>query len=296
MMSIRSSIRNIIPSYRVLRGLDKVLDNRFRMDLKIGRHLLGPKMALDLNATPAQFNAMLNDVAKTWKHLGETEPHWSVLTDDRFKQDQINQSQEEFYATGKNDIALIRSFFERNGEDLGAVGTVVELGCGVGRVTSHLASLFPKVIGIDISSAHLKVAGAYFQDKGLKNAETLLLERPEDIRKLSGYDLFFSAIALQHNPPPIIDLLLREILAVAHPGGYVLFQVPTYSSNYSFDIKSYSSWKHTEMEMHPLPQRRIFKLLHEADFELIEVHEDGMTGYAMFSSHTFFARKRSAIE
>jgi len=257
----------------------------------VGRHLHGPRMQLDLNLSPAQLNALLHEVATTWSNLGETEPHWSVITNPKFKREQISQSEAEFYATGALELRTLQAYFDRNGEDLSSVKTVVELGCGVGRITSHLASSFPNVVGLDVSGAHLKIARSYCERNGIGNVEFVQLAEVGTISILPDFDLFFTIISLQHSPPPIIHILLKQIMARARPGAYLLFQVPTYREGYTFNIADYSKQQHTEMEMHPLPQRCIFQLLKENDFDLIEVQEDNMPGDVTFASHTFFARK-----
>ena len=50
-------------------------------------------------------------------------------------------------------------------------GTAVELGCGVGRVTRHLATRFAVTIGYDISRPHLERAQRYFEAENVRNAE-----------------------------------------------------------------------------------------------------------------------------
>ncbi|WP_112661769.1 class I SAM-dependent methyltransferase [Microvirga flavescens] len=259
--------------------------------VRVGRHLYGPGMKLDLDILPAQRDQMLAEVAATWGQFGETEPHWSVVTDEKFKQEHIQESEDEFYATAVLELRMIRTYFERNGEDIGAIKTVLELGCGVGRVTSQLAAAFPEVIGADVSAAHLAIAQRYFEKKGLGNARFVRLAHVDDVEKLPGFDLFYSAIALQHSPPPIIDALLERVMAKANPGGYLLFQIPTYREGYAFNFADYSKNTHRDMEMHLLPQRRVYELMRKYNFNLIEVQEDNMPNDTAFASHTFFARR-----
>lgn len=259
--------------------------------VRVGRHLYGPRMNMDLNITPAQLDQMLAEVASTWGQFGETEPHWSVVTDDKFKQEHIKNSEDEFYQTAVLELRMIRTYFERNGEDMSSIKTAVELGCGVGRVTAQLARAFPTVIGVDVSAAHLAIAKRYFDKKGIANAAFVRLARVDDIDALPAFDFFYSAIALQHSPPPIIDALLRRVMERTNPGGYLLFQIPTYREGYAFNFADYSKNAHRDMEMHPLPQRRVFELMRRHEFNLIEVQEDNMPNDTAFASHTFFARR-----
>ena len=46
-----------------------------------------------------------------------------------------------------------------------------------------------------------------------------------DLDTLPEFDLFFSMIVLQHNPPPLIALMLEKIAARLRPGGVAVFAV-----------------------------------------------------------------------
>lgn len=50
----------------------------------------------------------------------------------------------------------------------------VELGCGVGRVTVPLAKRFVQAIGLDISSAHLRVAQEHARAIGIQTSRSLI--------------------------------------------------------------------------------------------------------------------------
>jgi 2-polyprenyl-3-methyl-5-hydroxy-6-metoxy-1,4-benzoquinol methylase len=181
------------------------------------------------------------------------------------------------------------------------VHTLLEVGCGVGRMTGHFARRFDRVIAIDVSERHLAHARERIAALGLSNVEYVHVRRIEDFESLPGCDLLFSEIVLHHNPPPVALAILRHLVQKVSPGGFCLFQTATYIANYRFDPEAYlartaRSLKHAargeHMEMHPIPQREIFRTLNEAGIDLIEVHEDTAGGIAECLSHTFFGRKR----
>ena len=116
----------------------------------------------------------------------------------------------------------------------------------------------------------------------------------DEIRKLERVDLVYSIMVLQHNPPPVIRLIVREFLRALNPGGVAYFQVPTYMAGYGFSAEAYLAEEDDaqEMEMHPFPQRVVFALAREEGCEPIEVFEDGWTGYRPQElSNTFVIRK-----
>ncbi len=112
-------------------------------------------------------------------------------------------------------------------------------------------------------------------------------------QSLPVFDAFVSVIVLQHNPPPLIDWLLRTILRNLRPGGIAYFQVPTYRVNYSFKIKDYLNHALPigNMEMHVLPQYRVFEILHRNGCRVLECREDGWTGMDDMISNSIVAVK-----
>ena len=105
-------------------------------------------------------------------------------------------------------------------------------------------------------------------------------------------------IVLQHNPPPIIRLIVGEFLRALKPGGVAFFQVPTYRAGYRFSLEAYlrnEAARHEMMEMHVLPQRVIFDVARQEGGQVLEVIEDGMTGMRSKEvSNTFLIRKVGA--
>lgn len=117
----------------------------------------------------------------------------------------------------------------------------------------------------------------------------------DEMVNLERVDLVYSLIVLQHNPPPVIRLIVRAFLKALNPGGVAYFQVPTYRVGYRSSPGEYlenEAKKHVMMEMHVLPQRVIFQTAREEGCELVEVLEDGSTGLRFGEvSNTFLIRK-----
>ena len=113
----------------------------------------------------------------------------------------------------------------------------MELGCGTGRVTAHLATVFSKVYGCDISKPHLQIAEENL--KKLNNIEFMKILTPDQLLIIDKVNVVFSMIVLQYNAPPLIYKYIENILKVLKPGGIAFFQVPTYKKNYNFSINRY---------------------------------------------------------
>jgi SAM-dependent methyltransferase len=259
----------------------------------IGRLKFAPAIDVALEVDRATEDRLLARTGQVWKRLGEQDPHWSVLTWDRFRKDVFGSLAEvEFYRTGASDFAAVEAVFGRTGQDFGAVRSVVELGCGAGRVTEHFARAGRSVVAFDISEPHLALARARLAEQGLSNVEFVRLAQVDDIRAAAKADLVYTVIVLQHNPPPVQYRLLSALMDAVAPGGYIYFQVPTYMFGYRFEAAAYQPQAET-MEMHCVPMDAVLALLRRHAVDLLDVFQDDSAGSGEIVSHTFFARKRA---
>ncbi len=256
--------------------------------------LAWPPMSVEVDVSNDVLEKMLKHIEANWQILGETEPHWSVLTQDVYKASNVSGNVESFYGTGNRSLLKFKTAAERCGAALPSDGVCFELGCGVGRVTLALSKAFAKVIGGDISQAHLRIAQETITNLGHDNVEYVHLGTIGALSRLPNFDGFFSLIVLQHNPPPVMKLLLSIILRKLNRGGLAYFQVPTYQLNYSFNSEAYMSKLATNgaMEVHILPQTEVFRIIREADCEVLEVREDDSTRSPHVISNAFLTRKR----
>jgi 2-polyprenyl-3-methyl-5-hydroxy-6-metoxy-1,4-benzoquinol methylase len=248
---------------------------------------------VDVEISDEHFHRLIRHIQTAWEALGTEKPHWSVLTNPKFLPDNIETSLSEFYGTGERSIQLLHKAAARAGRGLPATGTCFELGCGVGRVTAPLAGRFKHVIACDISHPHLQLASKHLRSEGATNVSFLQLKSLETLENLEPFDVFYSVIVLQHNPPPLIYRLLRLILGKVRMGGYAYFQVPVSRPDYRFSIADYLKAVETgkgAMEMHILPQVYLFRVLDEHGFRILDLQRDGCTGPA-YQSVTTFAEK-----
>jgi len=129
---------------------------------------------------------------------------------------------EQFWATGPG---VVDGVLELLGHELRADDDVVELGCGLGRLTRVLASRTSSVRALDVSGEMVRRAGEL--NEGLEDVEWLVC----DGRSLTGVadasvDVFFSHVVFQHLPDPAITYdYIRDVGRVLRPGGWAGFQV-----------------------------------------------------------------------
>ncbi|MCG2968699.1 class I SAM-dependent methyltransferase, partial [Escherichia coli] len=79
--------------------------------------------------------------------------YWAVLTEDEFKSKQLTKKHlQTFFATGRADIANLRAKIKSLIPGFSTpTESVIDFGCGVGRLLIPLAEQAKNAIGIDIS-------------------------------------------------------------------------------------------------------------------------------------------------
>ncbi|CDZ77159.1 biotin biosynthesis protein BioC [Legionella massiliensis] len=249
---------------------------------------------IEIKVTAETLQECLEKIKQTWSAFGQERPFWSVITSSDFLPENIDKKAELFWQSGKTEWQVIKTIAERHNFAITPSLTAVEFGCGVGRVTTEMAQHLKTVHGYDISANHLSIAAERAKSLGLTNLVLHELMSAKDLlQKLTSCDLFYSCLVFQHNPPPIINELVKLALDSLNPGGLAIFQVPTYISGYSFKARAWiDGSNHADMGMHPIPQHRIFEIAKNLNCEILEVREDNCTGdLTRFISNTFVIRK-----
>ena len=118
------------------------------------------------------------------------------------------------------DRGMIDAFVTHVAE--GSARSVVDAGCGSGRMTRLLASLGVDVSGIDMSPGMIDVARRTYPELSFGVAE--LADLPYTDGQLGGVFAWYSII---HSPPKDLPRIFAEFFRVLVPGGHALlsFQV-----------------------------------------------------------------------
>lgn len=254
----------------------------------------GPRMQVELTDDMAIMDELFAKTIAQWQQLGETEPYWSVLTSDRYFIDTFHQSRDAFFATGESEVKAFEATVARSGLSLNSNARCLELGCGVGRVTAALSKRFHEVVAVDVSEAHLDIAKIELAKFQLENViHYLHFSQLAQIQKIGKFDVIYSKIVLQHNPPPVIYYLIKAMLDSLKPGGIAMIQLPVYKAGYSFNAFNYLNKEQSDlMDMHYLPHEHLFKLLYEAGCIIHELREDDAIGISVTSvSNSFLVSK-----
>jgi SAM-dependent methyltransferase len=253
-----------------------------------------PPERIEATATEADLAALLARTGRAWAAMGEAEPHWSVVSDDRFRPERMAENANAFAATGEASCRLLLGLLARHGAAPADLPRCLEFGCGVGRVTIPLARAFARVTGCDISPAHLALARRAGEEAGLPNL-SWWQAGPEAPMPDGPWDLWFSMLVLQHNPPPVSRHILARAFAGLAPGGLAVFQVVTHIRGYAFRAADHLAAPETlSMEMHALPQAEVFALAAAAGLQVLEVRDDSHASTRQpgrYGSHCFVLRR-----
>lgn len=150
-----------------------------------------------------------------WNRAAEENPHWYVSSYGRYDAD---RNLDEFWASGStiwSDIKRVIGYTPESSD------TVVEIGCGVGRLTRVIAPEVGRVMALDISEKMLAIARqANLPNVDFRVAQGFALPGiPDKSVNLSlGYCVF------QHLPSlTALKSYLSEMHRVTKPGGTIAF-------------------------------------------------------------------------
>jgi SAM-dependent methyltransferase len=151
--------------------------------------------------------------------------------DDRAREDALffvdndlaygSPDEERFWARGTQ---VVDEICELLGCELEASDRVVEIGCGVGRLTRELAGRTAHVDALDVSEQMLELARSY--NPGLENVRWLQGDGESLAVDDASANVCFSHVVFQHIPDPAITLgYVREMGRVLADGGWAAFQI-----------------------------------------------------------------------
>ncbi|MCE7006318.1 class I SAM-dependent methyltransferase [Kibdelosporangium philippinense] len=205
----------------------------------------------------------------------------SYLTDTRNSYDVVASAYAEMI-DGKLDEmpfdrAVLAVFAER------VRGTVADIGCGPGRLTTHLASLGLDVFGIDLSPGMVDVARRSYPDLRFEVGSMTALDLPDG--KLGGIVSWYSII---HMPLDVQPTIFAEFFRVLEPGGELVL---AYKAGDEKRHLSHAYGHDLSLDVYWMPTDRVAFLAKQAGFVEVarldraaDVDEKGPQGY-------FLARK-----
>jgi len=157
-----------------------------------------------------------------WDVLAKLDPLWTVLSDPKKKFHGWNP--EEFFSTGDLEAQRVLTICESHGLTI-TFDTLLDFGCGVGRMTRAFSRFFGSCTGIDVSETMVNLARNYSAERPncrFVASQSAVLPFPD-----ASFDMVFSVLVLQHLPTKHMILnFIGEFIRVVRASGIVVFQVP----------------------------------------------------------------------
>lgn len=195
------------------------------------------------------------------------------------------EARERFFAYGHSQIqALTDTLREQFGFEVDG-RTVLDYGCGVGRVVIPLAPRCEHIYGVDIKGDMLRAAERYAAEENVTNAEWLLVDRLPEL--YGRYDLVLSHWVFQHIPSREGEIVFRDLVRGLRPGGAGALHVTVRPRLELSDLANGFDFWYQLMNSYSLG--RLGRLL--ADEGVDEWHVRWLGGTGNYPSATIFFRK-----
>jgi len=156
-----------------------------------------------------------------WDRLGRDNALGAILTKDGRV---AEWTLEEFLATGRADADKFAADLQRIAPSARRE-SLLDFGCGVGRVTRGLAAHFRTVVGMDVARSMIERARELHA--GCPGC-SFVINRSTRLRTIADgrFDVVYCRLVLQHIRPVLVRQYIPELVRVLAPGGVLMFQLP----------------------------------------------------------------------
>lgn len=238
---------------------------------------------------------------REWRSWGKADPLWSVASwPGRQAGGASPWTPEDFINLGVSDFGDIRAHWDHFGLQ---PGTCVEIGCGAGRMTKPLLSVFDRVIALDVSDDQILTARRLLGPLASR-VEFHRVDDPAIPRADVSCQAMFSCHVFQHfSSFSGIRRYLQEAHRVLAPGSTICFHLPVPGAHrgsqltgYGLAIRNVAATVRRLvgnlriMEYHQYSPTRVFDALEAIGFRDAELRIFEMTSNG--DAHSFFFARR----
>ncbi len=174
--------------------------------------------------SPASVRAALDKAAPTgtdldWERWGAQDPYFGVLTNPKFRASALtDEAKAEFMASGQWHVDYLMNTVKARFLPDFQPTSILDFGCGVGRLLLPFRRLAPRVVGVDVSPSMLAEARRNCEAAGV--GHVALVDSDDDLSQVDGpFDLVHSCIVLQHIEIPRGRRLFERMVECVAPGG-----------------------------------------------------------------------------
>ncbi len=200
--------------------------------------------------SPRSRSAHEKLMRKTWDRYSDKNAAFFIATEGKPLDQEFEWDMDAFFEQGKTELEdkLLRDI-ELPVEKFSTM-TVLEIGCGIGRQTRAFATLFNRVIALDISKNMLTNAKQFLADF---NNVSFVLGNGSDLSGVQddSVDMVYSFVVFQHiTDISITRNYIKEAARVLRPGGHFIFQV----RDLSFAETSSDVWSGSDLNEEQIRQ------------------------------------------
>ena len=136
---------------------------------------------------------------KDWEKWGSRSPYFGVLSRGKYRDENLSDSaRRDFFGSGAKHVE--RVLCQYADENQRKPATVLDYGCGVGRLLIPFASQAHRVTGADVSPSMLEQARRNLEEFQTSNCDLICVR--ETLSELGGpFELVHSVLVLQHIHP-----------------------------------------------------------------------------------------------
>ena len=167
----------------------------------------------------------LKRLRRHWDRFAERDPMWAILTSPGMEGGRWDRA--AFLRSGTQHVDELVEYLKQ-----ARIGLPVrreralDFGCGIGRLTVPLASLFHHVDGVDISEVMLRQAQEL---NPLPDRVSYHHNEGGDLAMFpdNHFDFVYTYITLQHIEPRFSKRYIEEFVRILHADGLAVFHLPT---------------------------------------------------------------------
>jgi ubiquinone/menaquinone biosynthesis C-methylase UbiE len=227
---------------------------------------------IDLTEKQRALQDLVHEMKRDWDERARQNAKWFIDKARQQRAVRMQPSDKQFEETGKLEVSrlvLADLAMLTSGQDPKSM-RILEIGCGIGRMTRELANIFGEVHATDVSAEMIKQARARLE--GLSNVRLYETNGLDFAELPSGYfDLVFSAYVFQHVPSEdVIRANIMDAYRVLKPGGVLKFQTNSITSFDFWDTPK-DTWVGASF-----PEAEIRRFAEESGAQLISIFGAGM--------------------
>jgi (2Fe-2S) ferredoxin/SAM-dependent methyltransferase len=239
----------------------------------VQEHLVGGRPVRDLLIGERALPGAQLDMKADWNHCAARAEHFIATGEYR--------DADTFRASGERDAAV---FFDGLRHLLTPRTSVLDIGCGIGRMDEFVAPHVQRLTGIDVSGEMVRKARARLAtlpNVAFVEGDGFTLRGIDD----ASIDLVCSHIVFQHMPRHAVAGYFREVHRVLRRGGDFVFQMPEWNPRAPADPPEADSF-----EMRFWTEAQLDALLRPLGFE-----PQGVRRFAVVSPLLAFDQLRTHV-